>query len=81
MVHDGGSESRFLVNAAGCEFAEIIHVCDAEGSIHADANFPRSDECNLVLPGTLKRMLGDLVRRVCLGYVVMSSFGSGTSGN
>ena len=30
---------------------EFIHVCDAEGSIHADANAPRSDECNLVLPG------------------------------
>ena len=26
-------------------------VCDAEGSEHADANAPRRDECNLVLPG------------------------------
>ena len=33
-------------------FAGIIHVCDAQGSIHADANAPRSDECNLVLPGS-----------------------------
>ena len=31
--------------------AGIIYVCDAEGSIRADANAPRSDECNLVLPG------------------------------
>ena len=29
----------------------IVHVCDAEGSIHADANAPRSDERNLVLTG------------------------------
>ena len=40
-----------LVNTAGREFAGIIPVCEAEGSIHADANAPRSDECNLVLPG------------------------------
>ena len=50
-VHDGGSEPGLLANAAGCEFAGIIHVCDAEGSTYADANAPRSDECNLVLPG------------------------------
>ena len=42
---------RLLANAAGCELARTIHVCDVEGSIHADANAPRNDECNLVLPG------------------------------
>ena len=30
---------------------EIFHVCDAEGYIHANANAPKSDGCNLVLPG------------------------------
>ena len=36
-VHGGGSEPRLLANAAGCEFAGIIQVCDTEGSIRADA--------------------------------------------
>ena len=50
-VHDGRSEPRLLAYAAGCVFAGTIRVCDAEGSIHADANALRSDEYNHVRPG------------------------------
>ena len=44
-------------------------MCDAEGSIHADANAQGVTYATSYFQGMLERTLGDMVRRVCLVYV------------